>query len=119
MHVQKVDLKQNTFICPECLVLQNVDVERHGEQVDLLAGQRCWYCGNELETPDVPEDEAFCVVVSGLEVPFEKDDITEWAHQLSLDYGAHLEDFYFDAAGRCLVTMKPTHTDADLDLAVD
>lgn len=119
MHVQPVDLQKDTVVCPECHVLQNVDVERHDEESDLLSGQRCWYCGQELRATGAPPEKEYSLVVSGQDVPLDRDAINAWAHDLSQDFGTHLSGFHFDGAGRCLITMKPIHTGADLDLAVD
>ncbi len=124
MHVQPVDLSGFTVVCPECRVLQNVDVIRRDEEVNLLAGQRCWYCGQELTQEDLSHTEqgpgSECkVVCSGYEVPFTKGAIHTWAGDLAHTFGSNLVDYDFDKAGRCVITLHRKQTADDLDVPVE
>lgn len=119
MHVQAVDPHCDMIICPECGVIQNVDTEGHDEELDLLAGQRCWYCGCELRQDDLVTGGEFKVVLSGHDVPLSKDAITVWARDLAHRFGGNLEDFSFDSAGRCVITMHAVKTANDLDIPIE
>ena len=119
MHVQPVDPHCDLVTCPECGVIQNIDVAKHDEETDLLAGQRCWYCGTELRADELAHDSEFKVVLSGHDVPISKDAITLWAHDLAQQFGGKLVDFIFDGAGRCVVTLHAVKTADDLDIPVE
>ncbi len=119
MHVQAVNPQKDMVACPQCQVIQNVDVASHDEESDLMSGQLCWYCGHELRQDELRHGEEFKVVLAGSEVPTTEDAIAAWTRQLEHEFGTNLIGFSFDNAGRCVVTMHPVRTADDLDIPVE
>ena len=119
MHVQPVDLHYETVVCPACRVIQNVDVEGHDEESDLMSGQRCWYCGHELRQTELGHGGEFKIVLSGSDVPTASGAVADWERQLEHEFGSKPIGFSFDNAGRCVITMHPVQTDDDLDIPLE
>lgn len=120
MHVQTVDPAAETATCPYCHTIQNVDVVWHDEEKDLMSGQRCWYCGEELNAEEVEATAEFNLVLSGSEVPANADQIGTWTQTLAHQFGSNPVGYSFDTAGRCIIAMHRVKTDADdLDVPVE